>query len=98
LSVLVKNTIGIRRVISISKIKKIKLIIKKWILKGVWLLDIGSKPHSNGDDFSRSLNIFLEIKKLINIIKIEIDINMIKISDNCIIIYTKIKLDFLIGS
>jgi len=54
------------------------------------LLDIGSKPHSNGDDFSRSLNVFLEIKKLINIIKMEIDINMVKISDNCIIIYTKL--------
>jgi len=30
------------RVISISKIKKISLIIKKWILKGVWLFDIWS--------------------------------------------------------
>jgi len=32
-------------VISMSKIKKISLIIKKWI-KGAWLSDIGSNPHS----------------------------------------------------
>jgi len=78
-----------RSVISMSKIKKINLIIKKCTLNGVWLFDIGSNPHSNGDDFSRSLNVFLEIKKLINIIKVEMNINVIKINDNWIIIYTK---------
>jgi len=71
-----------------SKIKKINLIIKKWILKGVWLFDIGSKPHSKGDDFSRSLIIFFEIKKLINNIIIEIIIKVKIIINNWIIIYT----------
>lgn len=51
---------GISNVISISKIKKIRLIIKNWILKGIRFGDNGSKPHSNGDDFSRSWNVFFE--------------------------------------
>lgn len=55
-----------------SKIKKINLIIKKWILKGIWPLEIGSNPHSKGDDFSRLNFFFFEIKKLIKIRKIEI--------------------------
>lgn len=59
-------------VISISKIKKINLIIKKWILKGIWPLEIGSNPHSKGDDFSRLNFFFFEIKRLIKIRKIEI--------------------------
>jgi len=42
----------------------------------VWLLDIGSNPHSNGENFSRSLSVFLEIRKLINIIVTEIKINI----------------------
>lgn len=71
-------TIGINKVISTSKIKKIKLIRKKWILKGGRLLDIGSNPHSKGDDFSRSWKVFLDIKKF-KIIKIkEIVIKMNK--------------------
>jgi len=40
------------------------------------LLDIGSNPHSNGEDFSRLLSTFLEIIKLINIKIIEIKINI----------------------
>lgn len=48
-----KKISGISRVISISKIRKIRLIRKNWILKGRWLGEIGSKPHSNGEDFSR---------------------------------------------
>lgn len=74
--------------ISISKIRKIKLIIKNWILKGIRLLEMGSNPHSKGDDFSRLKIFFLEIKKLIKIIKIEInkknDINKIKFMINYI--------------
>jgi len=58
-------------------------------LKGVWLFDIGSNPYSNGDDFSRSLIIFVEIKKLINIIVKEVIISKKIIIDNWIIIYTK---------
>lgn len=74
--------------ISISKIRKIKLIIKNWILKGIRLLDIGSNPHSKGDDFSRLKIFFLEIRRLVKIIKIEIskknDINKIKFMINYI--------------
>lgn len=58
---------GIRRVISISKIKKISLIRKNWILNGRWLVEIGSNPHSNGDIFSWSLKDFFEIIKFKNI-------------------------------
>lgn len=63
---------GIKIVISISKIKKIRLIIKNWILKGIWPLEIGSNPHSKGDDFSRLNFFFFDKKKLIIIKKIEI--------------------------
>lgn len=45
---------GIRSVISMSKIRKISLIIKKWVLKGSRFFEIGSNPHSKGDVFSRS--------------------------------------------
>lgn len=34
------------------------LIRKNWILKGIRGLDIGSKPHSNEEIFSRFLFIF----------------------------------------
>lgn len=44
---------GISKLISMSKIKNIKLIKKKWILKGMRLLFIGSNPHSKGEIFSR---------------------------------------------
>lgn len=57
---------GINIVISISKIKKISLIIKKWILKGGWVDDKGSNPHSNGDIFSRSWKVFFEIIILVD--------------------------------
>lgn len=53
---------GIRRVISMSKIKKINLIRKNWILNGKWLGEMGSNPHSNGEDFSRLEYEFFEIK------------------------------------
>ena len=61
-----KWTKGIRIVISMSKIRKIRLIIKKWILKGMWLDAIGSNPHSNGEAFSREVWSFLEMIKLIS--------------------------------
>lgn len=53
---------GINSAISISKIRKIKLIIKNWILKGIRGGDIGSNPHSKGEIFSRSWKDFFEIK------------------------------------
>jgi len=64
--------------------------MKKWVLNGVWLFDIGSKPHSNGDDFSRSFVIFFEIRKLININIKEIVISKEIIISNWIIIYTNL--------
>lgn len=64
-----------------SKIKKINLIKKNWILNGIRDLDIGSNPHSKGDIFSRFFNIFIEIKKFkISINNLIINIkNIIKI-------------------
>lgn len=53
LNILVRKTRGINKVISISKIRKIRLIKKNWILKGIRDLEIGSNPHSNGEIFSR---------------------------------------------
>lgn len=77
-----KITRGINIVISISKIKKISLIRKNWILNGRWFVEIGSNPHSNGDIFSWSVKDFFEINKFNNINKLEI----IKIIDSIIII------------
>lgn len=57
---------GISKVISISKIRNIKLIIKKWILRGIRLLFKGSNPHSKGEDFSRFLNVFFDKRKFKN--------------------------------
>lgn len=81
---------GIKSVISISKIKKINLIIKKWVLNGKRFLEIGSNPHSNGDVFSRSWKDFFEMIRLISMSKVAI-INGIKvIMINWKIIYIKI--------
>lgn len=89
---------GIRRVISISKIKKISLIIKNWILKGRRELEIGSNPHSKGEIFSRDLSDFREMAKLI--IRISLDRLMKSIERYRIdkIIYIKYNLNFLIGN
>lgn len=46
--------IGSRMVISISKIKNINIIEKKWIENEIRELENGSNPHSKGDIFSRS--------------------------------------------
>lgn len=59
---------GIIIKISISKIKKITAIIKNWIENGRWGGVRGLNPHSKGEGFSRSINIFFEIEKLIIII------------------------------
>lgn len=54
--------------ISISKIKKIIAIMKKWIENGIRFFDIGLNPHSNGDIFCKSIIDFFLIN--INIIVI----------------------------
>lgn len=64
--------------ISTSKIKKIIVIKKNRKEKGRREEDIGSKPHSNGEDFSRLMIFFFEIIEEIDIIKVEI-INKIKL-------------------
>lgn len=70
---------GIKREISISKIKNINLIKKNWILKGIRVFDIGSNPHSNTEFFSRFFIIFFEIKKFNNIKDMEINVKKINI-------------------
>jgi len=52
---------GRRRPISISKIKKIRLITKNWLLKGNRALEDGLNPHSKGDIFSWLIKDFFEI-------------------------------------
>jgi hypothetical protein len=49
---------GIKRIISVSKIKKIILTRKNWILNGRRLYESGSNPHSKGI-FFHSLLFFL---------------------------------------
>jgi hypothetical protein len=46
---------GIRRTISISNTMKIKASRKKRKENGIRAVFLGSNPHSNGDDFSRSV-------------------------------------------
>ena len=48
---------GINKTNSTSKIRKITANKKKRIEKGRRAVPIGSKPHSNGELFSRSLNL-----------------------------------------
>jgi len=43
---------GINKIISVSRIKKIILIKKNWILNSRQLNESGSNPHSNDDIFS----------------------------------------------
>ena len=52
---------GRSRVISTSKIRKITAIKKKRREKGNRADPLGSKPHSYGEFFSRSVIVFLEI-------------------------------------
>jgi len=49
--------------------------------------DNGSKPHSKGEIFSRSINLFFEIRKLIDNIIIEIKERIKNIEINVKIIY-----------
>lgn len=75
--------------ISMSKIKKISLIRKNWILKGKWLAEIGSNPHSNGDIFSWSMKDFFEIKIFKSISREAIIKRIIIVIIIIIIIYIK---------
>ena len=54
------GTRGSRRVISTSKIRKITAIRKNRSENGIRADPLGSKPHSNGEFFSRSLIVFFD--------------------------------------
>lgn len=69
---------GRRRVISTSKIRKIIAMRKNRREKGRRDDDFWSNPHSNGDNFSRSVKDFLEIMMQSIISKLAISIIMIK--------------------
>lgn len=64
-------------VISISKIKNISIIEKKWIEKEIRELVNGSNPHSKGDIFSRSVFLCILINGIILIIIIIINMIII---------------------
>lgn len=61
--------IGIRRIISTSKIKKIIAIKKNCRENGIRAFDLGSNPHSKGEFFSLSENDFFDSKFKAIIIK-----------------------------
>ena len=57
------------KVISTSKIRKITAIKKNRKEKGIRDEFLGSNPHSQGEFFSKSIAVFLEIKEANSIIK-----------------------------
>jgi hypothetical protein len=73
--------IGSISTISMSKIRKIIVILKNRNLKGLRVIICGSNPHSKGDDFSLSLRVFfLKIKQMaIRAMTIVVFISSIKI-------------------
>ena len=86
---------GISKVISTSKIKKINAIKKKCSENGSRDKDLGSNPHSKADTISRENNIFSPIK-VFNIINTkEITILTININNNITFIPFE---NFLIGN
>lgn len=89
--------IGNNSAISTSKIKKITAIKKNRNEKGIRAEFLGSNPHSNGDDFSRSSIDFLEISVTIIIINIDSRIIVVIMIIKIIIIYFVLT-SFLIGS
>lgn len=62
-----EGIVGRIRVISTSKIRKTTAIRKNWVENGSRAELIGSKPHSNGEGFSRSGDSFFARRKLIRI-------------------------------
>lgn len=80
--------IGKINAISTSKIRKIIAIKKKCKEKGSREEDLGSKPHSKGEHFSRSRTIFFD-RTVANKIIIRAIVNKISLIYNInIIIYT----------
>lgn len=79
---------GISKVISTSKIKKVTVIMKKCIENGTRALFLGSNPHSKGDDFFRSEKVFLEIIVLTVTTVKPINVIIISIHQIIMIIHT----------
>lgn len=75
--------------ISTSKIRKIIAIKKNWMENGRRAEDLGSNPHSKGLLFSRSENLFFDVKFRIKMIKNLIVAIMKAIIDKNVIIHTK---------
>lgn len=71
--------------ISMSKIKNIIAIIKKWVEKGFRAEFIDENPHSNGEFFSRLNFLFLEIVEVIMNVIIRIINNVNEVYNNFII-------------
>lgn len=94
--ILIVKIIGRIITISISKIRNSTAIRKNWEEKGIRDDLFGSKPHSKGDIFSRSIIVFFLII-VHNIIKI-IEIEVAKIMAIIILIITFSYEDLLIGS
>ena len=80
---------GNSRVISTSKIRKITAIKKKRREKGNRAVPFGSKPHSNGEFFSRSEMVFFDSKEAMPITTIEIIKIIIIAEDKIIIVFSK---------
>ena len=81
---------GSNKVISTSKIRKITAIKKNRRENGNRAVPFGSKPHSNGEFFSRSEMVFFDNKEAIIITKIEINKIIIIADVKIIIIFSKI--------
>ena len=75
--------------ISTSKIRKITAIKKNRREKGNRAVPFGSKPHSNGEFFSRSEMVFFDSKEAIPITTIEIIKIIITAEDKIIIVFSK---------
>lgn len=88
LEYLIIKIIGRIRAISTSKIKKIIVIRKNRRENGRRDDDLGSNPHSNGDDFSRSIRVFFDKIEAINIVNTAIKKIIILIIKIDKIIYT----------
>lgn len=83
---------GKRRVISTSKIKKITAIKKKRSENGNRAVPFGSKPHSNGEFFSRSEIVFFDRREAISITNVEIKRIIPIIKAKMIIVFSKVLL------
>ncbi len=83
---------GRSKVISTSKIRKMTAIRKNRKENGKRAVPLGSKPHSNGEFFSRSEIVFFDNKEAIDITNVEIIKMIIIAEDKIIIVFSKILL------